>query len=374
MQTADLQGRLAPGDPVPWFIQRSTNAPEFFFGNLAGRTTVVFAFGSAAHTPARAVIKAFLAHRELFDDDTCTLMGISVDPADEATGRIRQVVPGFRCLWDFDHRASRVLGTSDGPRSAYQARTLVLDRRLRLAASFALQGSTVEDATAHVAEVVAFLQERATPARPVLAQAHAPVLVIPDVFEADLCEALIEHYASHDAMQSGTMSQEGGRTVYKLNLDRKRRADCELPEDHPLRAAALDRIRRRVIPAIGQAFQFRATRIERYIVACYRASDRGFFVAHRDNTTPGTAHRRFAVSIGLNGDYDGGELVFGEYGDHRFKVPAGGAVVFGCSLLHEVKPVTRGDRYAFLPFLYDEAAAQVRRANAHLVDGAPTLR
>ncbi len=374
MHTADLQGRLAPGDPVPWFIQRSTNAAEFFFGNLAGRTTVVFAFGSAARTPARAVIKGFLAHRDLFDDDICTVMGVSVDPADETTGRIRQALPGFRCLWDFDHRASVALGTSAGPGSAYAARSLVLDRRLRLVASFDLAGASAEDAQAHVAEVVAFVRGRVTAAPPVVAQAHAPVLVIPDVFEPALCEALMEHYDRHGSHQSGTMSQERGRTIYRLNLERKRRADSELPADHPLRAAALDRIRRRVIPAIGQAFQFRATRIERYIVACYRASDRGFFVAHRDNTTPGTAHRRFAVSIGLNGDYDGGELVFGEYGDHRFKVPAGGAVVFGCSLLHEVKPVTRGDRYAFLPFLYDEAAAQVRRANALLVDGAPTPR
>jgi predicted 2-oxoglutarate/Fe(II)-dependent dioxygenase YbiX len=200
------------------------------------------------------------------------------------------------------------------------------------------------------------------------AQAHAPVLVIPDVFEPGLCEALIDYYATHDPQQSGTMGLVGGRTVYRLNRDRKRRADCELPNDHPYREAALDRIRRRIIPAIGQAFQFRATRIERYLVACYRAEEAGFFVAHRDNTTPGTAHRRFAVSIGLNDDYDGGELVFGEFGDQRFKVPGGGAVVFGCSLLHEVKPVTRGDRYAFLPFLYDEAAAQVRRANLHLID------
>jgi hypothetical protein len=34
-----------------------------------------------------------------------------------------------------------------------------------------------------------------------------------------------------------------------------------------------------------------------------------------------------------------------------------------CSLLHEVLPVTRGQRYCVLPFLYDEAAARVREAN-----------
>jgi predicted 2-oxoglutarate/Fe(II)-dependent dioxygenase YbiX len=38
-------------------------------------------------------------------------------------------------------------------------------------------------------------------------------------------------------------------------------------------------------------------------------------------------------------------------------------VVFSCSLLHEATPVTRGTRYVFLPFLYDDAAAKVREQN-----------
>jgi hypothetical protein len=38
-------------------------------------------------------------------------------------------------------------------------------------------------------------------------------------------------------------------------------------------------------------------------------------------------------------------------------------VVFSCSLLHAVSRVTRGRRYAFLPFLYDDAAARIREAN-----------
>jgi predicted 2-oxoglutarate/Fe(II)-dependent dioxygenase YbiX len=45
-------------------------------------------------------------------------------------------------------------------------------------------------------------------------------------------------------------------------------------------------------------------------------------------------------------------------------------VVFSCSLLHEATPVTRGRRFAFLPFLYDEQAAKVREANnPHLGEG-----
>jgi hypothetical protein len=44
-------------------------------------------------------------------------------------------------------------------------------------------------------------------------------------------------------------------------------------------------------------------------------------------------------------------------------------VVFSCSLLHAVSKVTRGRRYAFLPFLYDEPAARLREENARFLAG-----
>ena len=37
----------------------------------------------------------------------------------------------------------------------------------------------------------------------------------------------------------------------------------------------------------------------------------------------------------------------------------GGGVVFACGLMHEAMRVTEGRRYAFLPFLYDEACAEL---------------
>jgi hypothetical protein len=37
-------------------------------------------------------------------------------------------------------------------------------------------------------------------------------------------------------------------------------------------------------------------------------------------------------------------------------------VVFSCALMHEAMPVSRGRRYAFLPFLFDESGAEIRAA------------
>jgi hypothetical protein len=50
-------------------------------------------------------------------------------------------------------------------------------------------------------------------------------------------------------------------------------------------------------------------------------------------------------------------------------------VVFSCPLLHAVSKVTKGRRFAFLPFLYDEEAAKVREANnAKLGEGVGAYR
>ncbi len=127
----------------------------------------------------------------------------------------------------------------------------------------------------------------------------------------------------------------------------------------------------RLLPQIRKAFQFRGGYIERHMVACYDAQDGGYFKPHRDDTTPGAAHRRFACSINLNAeDFEGGDLSFAEFGPKTYRPPTGGAVVFSCSLLHEAASVTKGRRYAFLPFFYDAAAAAVREANLGSFDSA----
>jgi predicted 2-oxoglutarate/Fe(II)-dependent dioxygenase YbiX len=196
---------------------------------------------------------------------------------------------------------------------------------------------------------------------------HAPVLILPRVFESDFCRELVELYQRHGGRESGFMRDIDGKTTALRDPGFKRRSDYDLA-DEAVRHAARAWIQRRVVPAIEQAYQFRATRMERYIVACYDAKRGGHFRAHRDNTTRGTAHRRFAVTINLNAEqYQGGELRFPEFGPHSYRAPSGGAVVFSCSLLHEVLPVTAGRRFAFLPFLYDEAAARLRlESNRHL--------
>jgi predicted 2-oxoglutarate/Fe(II)-dependent dioxygenase YbiX len=183
------------------------------------------------------------------------------------------------------------------------------------------------------------------------------------VFEPALCQRLIAHYNEGGARDSGFMRDVEGKTVGLYDYGHKRRSDKTI-EEGALRDLCMARIRDRVVPEVKKAFQFSATRLERHIVACYDGASGGHFRPHRDNTTKGTAHRRFAVSVVLNtGEFEGGQLRFPEFGRQTYSPPAGGAIVFSCSLLHEATPVTQGLRYCYLPFLYDEAAARAREGN-----------
>jgi len=58
------------------------------------------------------------------------------------------------------------------------------------------------------------------------------------------------------------------------------------------------------------------------------------------------------MSVNLNDGYEGGAVRFPEFSDELYRAPAGGAVIFSCSLLHEAMPVDRGTRFVALSFLY----------------------
>ncbi|MFJ5991127.1 2OG-Fe(II) oxygenase [Lentzea sp. NPDC092896] len=178
----------------------------------------------------------------------------------------------------------------------------------------------------------------------------APVLRVPRVLEPEFCDELTRHYDRTGGTDSGFMRTDHGRTEIVHDHGHKRRQDLTLED--PFRAELKARVERRLLPEIQRAFQFTATRVERWIIACYEAETGGHFQAHRDNTTQATAHRRFAVTINLGDDFEGGELRFPEYGSRTYRANKGEALVFSCSLLHEVTRVTRGRRYCTLPFLH----------------------
>lgn len=341
-----------PGDPAPWFAASTLDKPRFQFDALAGRHVVLLFVGSAGTAEAKAALAAMAAHRDLFDDRRACFLGVTSDPDDVAQGRIAHHMPGIRWFLDYDHSIARRFEAVDSEGHT-RPHWLICDPMLRVVARAGIGAGT------RLFDAFRALLSRPEPDIP------APVLIAPNIFEPDFCRRLIDLYERNGGEPSGFMREVEGRTVGMMDTSFKRRSDYHIDEGDILREQVQARLVRFLLPQIERVFQFRASRIERYVVACYDGSDSGFFRAHRDNTTAGTAHRRFACTINLNaGDYEGGDLVFPEFGQRRYRAPTGGAVVFSCSLLHEATPVTRGKRYAYLPFLYDEAAARQREENA----------
>jgi len=355
---------LTMGEPAPWFVCPTGTRQNFHFDTVGGRYLVLAFLGSVADAAAARLIEDVTSRRSLFDDVKVSFFGVSVDPEDEQRQRLADSVPGVRYFRDFDRSVSALYGAvqADG---AYRPMTYVLDPAMRVLAVLPLQPLSSGARETSLFELL----DRLPPIPPpYVAPVQAPVLVLPRIFERKLCRALIDHYDSNGGRESGFMRDVNGKTVEIRDPSFKRRRDCTV-EDEALRNACMVRIHDRLIPQLRKAFQFGATRMERYIVSCYDAKEQGHFQAHRDNTTMGTAHRRFAVSLFLNsGEYDGGYLCFPEFGSALYSAPAGGAVVFSCSLLHEATTVTRGRRYMFLPFLYDEAAKRIRDENEHYLE------
>ena len=363
--TPDTPRLLDMGETAPTFRAPALDDnPLFRFDRAAGPLILMLFVGSGGWAPGRDAIAHISRYAHLFDDRRASFFGVTIDPNDAAEKRIGQRLPGIRWFLDYDMAISRLYGAVHGEQDGanYRPYWLLLDTTMRMVARAPID---------HAERIFATLAAMAAAGEE---QNNAPVLMVPRVFEPELCRRLIHLYEEHGGEDSGVASTREGKTVTMIDHSYKRRSDCPITDER-LQAVLLDRMRRRLIPQIERAFHYRPTRIERWMVGCYDSADQGFFRAHRDNTTAGTEHRAFACTINLNAeDYEGGELCFPEYGTRTYRAPTGGAIIFSCSLLHEAQPVTRGKRYACLPFLYDEEKARLREANQVRIAGGGNYR
>lgn len=344
---------FSPGDAAPWFKAPTLATPEFLFDTAAGRYVLLLFL--PRDTPARAeALKHLATHRALFDDRRATAFVILRDPgAVQGAADAR----GLRWFLDTDGRVSRLYGVLDED-GTERGVWLILDPTLRV-----LWEAPVEAAD----ETFRRLWALPPPAEHAGVDTPAPVLIAPRVFEPELCRTLIGMLDTQGSQFSGVMRDEGDVTVTVMD-DLKKRRDL-LIEDPALQAEIRARFERRLFPMIRRALGFDVTEVERYLITCYAAEDGGVFHAHRDNFTFQTAHRKFACSILLSDDFEGGDLRFPEFGPRGCRPPAGAAAVFACGLMHEVTKVTAGRRYAFVPFFFDAAGGEVRAAYRRRIAG-----
>jgi peroxiredoxin/predicted 2-oxoglutarate/Fe(II)-dependent dioxygenase YbiX len=347
---------LSVGDPAPWFISQSIAkvAPDLTVG---GYRSVLFFFGSASNPQIQPIIAGFLRAKEQLQQAGMTFLGVSIDPNDRRLESQVQPSAHFRWLWDLDGDLSIRYGVcqlDEKSGIAYDPTTFILDENLRVLAVIPL-----ETHVQHVDRVLAVVKTLPQPEPPRQIKQVAPALFVPHVLSPEFCQQLIQLYQADGGTESGVMRSQGNAVQVAVDRTIKRRRDWMITD-----AKLLEQINfyigQRVRPEVEKAFQYRITHFERYLVASYDDQSQGFFSPHRDNTNVGMAHRRFAMTLNLNDGYEGGCLRFPEYGPDLYSPEPGGAVLFSCSLLHEVTPVTRGTRFVLLSFFYGDREAQFR--------------
>jgi predicted 2-oxoglutarate/Fe(II)-dependent dioxygenase YbiX/peroxiredoxin len=352
MEKSDASpGRIVLGDPVPWFGVPLIADGSFNLSVAAGRWIVLSFLGSPADPRVERELTELLGDCQLFDEDRIVFYGVFTAPPDDLAPYLKLSTAAVSFLADYDGAVSRAFGASEMPR------TIVLDPMLRAVADIPW-----DYAAGHAQTVRNVLQGLPDVDDSAGVPLCAPVLIVPRVLDFPLCEGLVQFYEKIGGKDSGFLLDVDGKTARIIDYRLKRRNDLSVA--HPqLREAIRSQVVRRLIPAIERFFQFQATRMDRYIVACYDGAVGGHFYRHRDNVNFGAQHRRFAVTINLNKDYEGCDLVLPEFGRRLYRAPHGGAIVFSCGALHQVTPITSGRRYAFLAFLYGEADAALREAN-----------
>ena len=343
--------RIILGDPVPWFSLPDIAGGSFDLQASAGRWVVLSFLGSLENPRAMSEAAELAREAVAFTEDHLLIACVFTGQAADAAGLAQMGSGNLSFLADQDGAISRLFGASQMPR------TIVLDPMLRAIADIAWdvpQGHA--DMVRNVLRGLPAVDDSAG------VPMFAPALLVPRVFGFELCDFLIQFYETQGAVESGFQFDIDGKTVTLSDWRFKRRSDAAVvvPE---VRELIRDHVVRRLIPQIERYFQFRATRMDRCIVACYDSAVGAHFHRHRDNINAGAQHRRFALSINLNRDFDGGDLIFPEFGRKAYRPSEGGGLVFSCGALHQVTPVTRGKRYAFLAFLYGEEDVIRREAN-----------
>lgn len=235
-------------------------------------------------------------------------------------------------------------GDSQEEKDRAKASVALLDPNQRVVEVF-----TVEDLRDPLGEAV----RRATGVaeiwsrQPVRLDRAAPVMILDKLMSTALRQELIANWESDNA--EGTVS-DGFKNIADPSVKQNRE---HVVTDPDLQRRVAQEIGPRVVNEIQKVFNYRLPlRFEMLTVLGYDSKRADFFGPHRDNLRS-NQRRRFALSLNLNDEYEGGELVFPEYGPHTYGPPSGAGAVFSCELLHRALPVRSGRRLVLTTFLIE---------------------
>ena len=339
--------RLSRGERAPDFILPSLDGTPTRFYAKAGGTPTVLLFSDANQIDTILCLSEELKNRPSIKMSILAILENNLPSAQSVTAKNKIDFPVFLDTQGTIKTAYRLV---DDEKNII----FLLDANLRVLTSILL-----EDIQLAVKRLISIYTESWSHVEPLEIKTQAPVLLLPNVLDPELCLHLIDVWETEGNVETGVELSQENRRQEVIISDSKSRRDHIVTDKKLLRLLSSS-IGRRVMPELQRAFAFQATRFEGFKIVCYDAATSGFFSAHRDNLSSSTAHRRFALSLNLNQDYEGGYLRFPEFGPNLYQPEVGEAIVFSCSHLHEVTEMKNGRRFALLSFLFSEAGSQSR--------------
>lgn len=163
---------------------------------------------------------------------------------------------------------------------------------------------------------------------------------------------------------TGLTWQDGSKTAGKVaqTVKRNEQAVMEGPQGQAMRQAVLPHIIEN--PILRSAA--RPRRFAHLIVS--KTKDGGFYGPHVDNALMGQGNARmrsdlsFTLFLTPPDEYDGGELVVHSASTTQsIKAAAGQLVLYPSSSIHEVRPVTRGERVVCIGWIESLIADPTQR-------------
>ncbi len=319
--------------------------------HLSGHSLLLAFLNGASEETATELLGAIAGQRDALESADCTVIAVNSDSDAALNQRIRDAV---RFPWPVACDSTGAVFASYGLHKENGAELrLVLLTPLRQVRVWFDSPIDNEQTLATIMEV---LNEEQNSDELRWAPPHAPVLMVPNVLSPEECGKLVESFETGTPfmVRQPRPGEIGGD--YKIPVyehDRQDRVDQIIKEPETLKFLD-ERIFGRVTPMMKKAFAFDVTRREDLHIARYVGKRGGHQMGHRDNTSPATAYRRFALSMSLNDDYEGGGVVFKEFSPRPYRGAAGTALVFSSSLLHEVQETTSGTRYNLISHLFNE--------------------
>ena len=334
---------IAVGDRAPNFTLPAPDGKFYqFYERTRGNPVVLLFYSKGTSSAWKKIIRSFRRH------DDFAALGVDIFAVSFSSPEDNAKLNFPFLVWS-DPKGAITAGYFDGAGIPSGRRTdvvaFLLDANQRV---LAIQCGTH---TKCIDAVHGFYQTLPPPPPARVLEATAPVILIPDLIDRQMCRDLMAMW-EHGGHEEGTVTSiVDGKEFQRVHTPIKRRLDHRIM-DMSIHETLHWTIGRRVAPEVEKAFQFSGFRFDRFIVTCYDMERGDYFRAHRDNLAPETADRMFALTLNLNtDDYTGGELIFPEYGPHKYRPESGGGVIFSCSLTHEALPVTSGRRFTLLTFL-----------------------